>query len=408
MAACSACWSRPVLFARRRGLAFFELTDALAVATPIGLFLGRIANFINAELWGRVTDVPWARGLPHRRAGAAPSQPALRGRRWRASLLFAVMLWFARRPYGPSTRGLLSGVFLIGYALARITVELFREPDVQIGYLAGGITMGQLLSLPMLAFGIFLVVRAPAPGRGAGLSALEDRLRRLILDHGPISVARYMALALAHPTGGYYPRRDPLGAAGDFVTAPEVSQLFGELIGLALVAALARSRPARRACAVVELGPGRGTLMADALRAAKVVPDVRDAAMTSIWSRPARPCASGRRPPCRVCRCAGTTSWPACRRIGRCCWSPTSSWTRCRCGSSCAGPAAGTSAWSASTQDGAFRFVAGDRARRRSRRRSAASTASCPTARCSSSARPARPWSRASPLRLVAQGGWRC
>ena len=73
------------LFARSRRLAFFELTDALAVATPIGLFLGRIANFINAELWGRVTDVPWARGLPHRRAGAAPPEPALRGRRSRAS-----------------------------------------------------------------------------------------------------------------------------------------------------------------------------------------------------------------------------------------------------------------------------------------------------------------------------------
>ena len=70
---------------------------------------------------------------------------------------------------------------------------------MQIGYLAGGITMGQLLSLPMLAFGIFLVMRAPAPARGAGVSALEDRLRRLILDHGPISVARYMALAWRTP-----------------------------------------------------------------------------------------------------------------------------------------------------------------------------------------------------------------
>jgi NADH dehydrogenase [ubiquinone] 1 alpha subcomplex assembly factor 7 len=104
------------------------------------------------------------------------------------------------------------------------------------------------------------------------VSPLEDRLRRLILDHGPISVARYMALALAHPTEGYYPRRDPLGAAGDFITAPEVSQLFGELIGLALVQHwLDLGRPRRMA--VCELGPGRGTLMADALRAAKAVPD---------------------------------------------------------------------------------------------------------------------------------------
>ena len=70
------------------------------------------------------------------------------------------MLWFARGPYGPEIRGRLSGVFLIGYALARIAAEFFREPDVQIGYLAGGITMGQLLSLPMLAFGIFMVMRA--------------------------------------------------------------------------------------------------------------------------------------------------------------------------------------------------------------------------------------------------------
>jgi NADH dehydrogenase [ubiquinone] 1 alpha subcomplex assembly factor 7 len=103
------------------------------------------------------------------------------------------------------------------------------------------------------------------------VSALEERLRRLILDHGPISVARFMALALAHPTGGYYACRDPLGAAGDFVTSPEVSQLFGELVGLALAQHwLDLGRPPR--VLLVELGPGRGTLMADALRAAWVVP----------------------------------------------------------------------------------------------------------------------------------------
>ena len=79
--------------------------------------------------------------------------------------------------------------------------------------------MGQLLSLPMLAFGLLVAARARRRVE-AWVSGFEDRLRRLIHEHGPIPVARYMALALAHPTGGYYPRRDPLGAAGDFVTAP--------------------------------------------------------------------------------------------------------------------------------------------------------------------------------------------
>ena len=213
-----------------------------------------------------------------------------------------------------------------------------------------------------------------------------------------------MTLALAHPTGGYYPRRDPLGAAGDFVTAPEISQLFGELIGLALVAALARSRPAAAAWPLVELGPGRGTLMADALRAARRGRRSSRGARRSIWSRPAPPCASGRRRPCRVCRCAGTTSWPACRRTGRCCWSPTSSWTPCRSASSCAGPAAGTSAWSASTRTAAS-ASSWRRARRRSPRRSAASRPIWPTARCSSSGRPAMRWSRRSRCGSSAQGG---
>ena len=146
------------LFARGRGYPFFEVTDALAVATPIGLCLGRIANFINAELWGRVADVPWAVIFPD--AGPDPRHPSqLYEATLEGLVLFAVMLAFARRPYHPEARGTLSGIFLIGYALARITVEFFREPDLQIGYLAGGITMGQLLSLPMLAFGIFLVAR---------------------------------------------------------------------------------------------------------------------------------------------------------------------------------------------------------------------------------------------------------
>jgi NADH dehydrogenase [ubiquinone] 1 alpha subcomplex assembly factor 7 len=105
----------------------------------------------------------------------------------------------------------------------------------------------------------------------AAASPLADLLRRLIRAQGPLGVGRYMTLALAHPEHGYYTSRDPLGAAGDFVTAPEISQLFGELLGLALAQHwLEAGRP--EPAVLVELGPGRGTLLADALRATRGVP----------------------------------------------------------------------------------------------------------------------------------------
>ena len=103
------------------------------------------------------------------------------------------------------------------------------------------------------------------------MSALEDTLRSMIAQEGPISLERYMGLALAHPTGGYYMTRDPLGAGGDFVTAPEVSQMFGELLGL-WAAAMWFDLGSPATINLVELGPGRGFLMADALRAARSAP----------------------------------------------------------------------------------------------------------------------------------------
>jgi NADH dehydrogenase [ubiquinone] 1 alpha subcomplex assembly factor 7 len=106
------------------------------------------------------------------------------------------------------------------------------------------------------------------------VSALREEIKRIIAHEGPISVERYMALALYDPRHGYYMTRDPFGEAGDFTTAPEISQMFGELIGV-WVADVAQHLPKTGTIRLVELGPGRGTLMADALRALKIAPDVR-------------------------------------------------------------------------------------------------------------------------------------
>ena len=148
------------LFARRRGIPFFALTDIVASATPIGLFFGRLANFVNGELFGRPTDVPWAMVFPN--GGDQPRHPSqLYEAALEGVVLFLALFLLARFTRALERPGLLSGVFLIGYGLSRFLVEFFREPDAQLGYLLGGtVTMGQILSLPMIALGLFHVFRA--------------------------------------------------------------------------------------------------------------------------------------------------------------------------------------------------------------------------------------------------------
>src|SRR6516162_11946594 len=115
----------------------------------------------------------------------------------------------------------------------------------------------------------------------ADARALQREIRRLITTTGPMPVADYMRLALTHPQHGYYVGRDPLGAAGDFITAPEISQMLGELIGL-WMASVWRQMGAPENFRIVELGPGRGTLLDDALRATKAVPGFRQAAVVHL------------------------------------------------------------------------------------------------------------------------------
>ena len=148
-----------VFFARIRRIQLLTVADAIAPAFPFGLMLGRLSNFINGELYGRTTEVPWAMIFP--RGGDAlrhPSQlyeAALEG-----GLLLALMLWLAHRRSANLRPGLLSGVFLLGYSVARATGELFREPDSHIGLLWAGLTMGQILCMPLAATGLWLIVRS--------------------------------------------------------------------------------------------------------------------------------------------------------------------------------------------------------------------------------------------------------
>ncbi|MDP2732009.1 MAG: prolipoprotein diacylglyceryl transferase [Hoeflea sp.] len=149
-----------ILFARRRTIPLFSLFDVVCAVVPVGLFFGRLANFINSELWGKLTDAPWAFVFPT--GGPFPRHPtqlyeaALEG-----LLLLAVLAWLIYRHKALKLPGLVAGCFVIIYALSRIIVEFYREPDVQIGYLAGGwLTMGMVLSLPMLAVGVWAVASA--------------------------------------------------------------------------------------------------------------------------------------------------------------------------------------------------------------------------------------------------------
>jgi phosphatidylglycerol:prolipoprotein diacylglycerol transferase len=136
----------------RHRIDYLRLMDFVAPLCPLGIAAGRMGNFINGELWGRVTDLPW--GMVFRGAGDAPRHPsqlyqfALEG-----MLLFVILWWYSSKP---RPRGAVSALFLIGYGVFRFIAEFAREPDAFLGYLAMGLTMGQWLCLPMIAAGLWL------------------------------------------------------------------------------------------------------------------------------------------------------------------------------------------------------------------------------------------------------------
>jgi len=144
---------------RKMKYSFLGLSDMAALYTPIGLFLGRCANFVNDELWGRVTDVPWAVKFPS--GGYLPRHPSqLYEACFEGLVLFCLLQYLWHFEWVRQRRGFISGVFLSFYACARLVVECLREPDAQLGFFFDYITMGQILTAPILMLGIWLIDNA--------------------------------------------------------------------------------------------------------------------------------------------------------------------------------------------------------------------------------------------------------
>ncbi len=144
------------LFCRKYHIGFLTLQDRLAVVAPLGLFFGRIANFINGELYGRVTDSNLGMVFPH--GGELPRYPSQLFEAFGEGLvLFCILFGLATLTRAKEKTGLLGGVFLLGYSIARLIVEQFREPDEQLGFIFASVTMGQILSVPMFIAGFYLL-----------------------------------------------------------------------------------------------------------------------------------------------------------------------------------------------------------------------------------------------------------
>lgn len=165
----TGCAVAIVAFALRRHIPTLSLADVIAGVAPIGLFLGRLANFINGELWGRPTDVPWAMIFPS--GGPVPRHPSQLYEATLEGIVLFIVLALLMRSGALKRPGLVTGVFLCGYAVARTTCEFFREPDIQVGFLwgSGWLTMGMLLCVPLFLAGLAVLAvafRRPAAKHG--------------------------------------------------------------------------------------------------------------------------------------------------------------------------------------------------------------------------------------------------
>ena len=149
-----------LIMEKRHNVPFFVLTDRIALVVPIGLFFGRLSNFINGELYGRFTALPWAMVFPN--SDGQPRHPSQLYEAGFEGLLLGVIIFMFWRRGWYQQHGRITGLLLAGYGMARCMIEFVREPDSQIGLLLDWVSMGQLLSVPMIIFGVYLIMRKSA------------------------------------------------------------------------------------------------------------------------------------------------------------------------------------------------------------------------------------------------------
>ena len=258
-----------LMFCRIYRLSVVRVADAVAVTVPWALFLGRLANFVNGELWGRASEVPWAVVFPNAEGfdcvSACPRHPSQIYEALLEGLVLGLLLtWLAYRRGWLKRPGQITGLFAAGYGAARTFVEIFRLPDQQFS--ADGNPLGFIIPFSETAGITMGSASIAADARGGHndyclgktkepMTELLAVLKQRIRSGGPIPVSEYMSSCLLHPQFGFYCRQDPFGRSGSFTTAPEISQMFGEIIGLFLAQVwLDQNSP--RKFTLAELGPG--------------------------------------------------------------------------------------------------------------------------------------------------------
>ena len=152
-----------ILYTKHREIPIWQFSDSIACSAPIGLCSVRIANFINGELYGRVTTVPWGMVFPG--GGSQPRHPSQLYEAFFEGVVLYLFLYFLSQNKKFCNRaGFMTGIFMVGYAFARGAIEIFRQPDAHLGFLSGGMTMGQWLSIPVFVFGLYLIFRPHKSG----------------------------------------------------------------------------------------------------------------------------------------------------------------------------------------------------------------------------------------------------